>query len=455
MTACAFLMAMRTGKTPTTIAVLGRLYLDGRIHRALVVAPKSVLGEWKRQVEAHADYPMHVTVPPSESKKRIATLEHVLNHECEGLHVVVLNYEAIGRSRQVESLLGRWAPSIVVADEMHKLKHSGSQQSKAIRRIASKARYRLGLTGTPFSQSPQDSFGQYLYLDPTILGTSASNFRARYMREVPLSKTNPDGPKFVVGPKPEMLPELTSKVHSIAFEVALSDCYDMVDPIEVERSFDLPEKARRLYDRLAKESIAELEAGGVVVSQNVLTKALRLQQLAGGFVHDEDGAVRQVHDAKVDLLGEVLDELLPVDGERVVVFARYTAEVGAICELLKSRSLGYELVTGATSATARTTAIENFLHPDGPRVFVGQVQAAGTGIPLHTADTTIFYSLPTSVSDWLQARARTEQVGKDRPVTYVNLVARDTVDERLARALEDKQGLAELVTRGWRGLFGG
>ncbi len=454
MTAAAFLMGMRTGKTLTSVAVLGRLYLDGRVSRALVIAPASVLPVWRREFEVFAEYDVDVLELSMTGKKRIQLLERVAVDEVDALQVVVINYEAIGRSRQVEDLLRRWAPDIIVADEMHRLKHSGSQQSKAIRRLATKAKYRLGLTGTPFSQNPGDAFGQWLFLDPSILGTSHTAFKARYMHERPLDPSNPYGPKIVVGPRPEMLPELTAKVHSISFEVALEDCYDMPAAIEVDRYCDLPDPARRMYRSLARDSIAEIEAGGEVVAQNVLTRALRLQQLAGGFVNDDDGAVRHIHSKKLDLLGEVLDEILAVDGEKVVVFAKYTAEIHAIGELLKDRSVGYVGIDGSVSKMLRGGIVEDFQRDGGPRVFVGQVKAAGEGIALHAAATTVFYSLPTSVSDWLQARARIDAVGSERPSTYINLLARDTIDEHVAAALASKQGLAQVIQRGWRRVLG-
>ena len=188
----------------------------------------------------------------------------------------------------------------------------------------------------------------------------------------------------------------------------------------------------------------------------VAGRLLRLSQLTGGFVgNDADAVTEQVSSAKLDALSDLLDSA-ENDGHKVVVIARFLPEIHAIEKLLEKKGLRYSVIHGGV--TDRPAQIEAFQNDPEVQVFVGQIATAGLGITLTAASTMIFYSLDYSMSNYEQTRARIHRVGQKHPCTYIHLVAKGTVDEKVLKALQDKANLAKALVddyRAGRNPFGG
>src|SRR5690606_38077747 len=166
---------MGTGKTAAAVAVAGERFRRGEIQACLVVAPKSVLPVWQREFMTFAAFPYHVKVLEGSIADRETDL---IGPWLEGaLRVAVVNYEATWR---METALARFVKGgLIIADESHRIKTPGAQQSKAMGRLGQVAAYRLMLTGTPVTQNPLDIWSQYRFLDPSIFGRSFYAFRNR------------------------------------------------------------------------------------------------------------------------------------------------------------------------------------------------------------------------------------------------------------------------------------
>ncbi len=430
--AAAYFMEMGAGKTLPAIAVAGYRWLRGQVNRLLIVCPASVMPVWKQEFEKCSAIQYRVVVLDGPVKKRQEILANW--QDSFGLDVVVINYE--GARNMVDDLL-TWKPDMLIMDEAHRCKTPGSQQSKAMARIARAARYKLALTGTPITNSPLDVYGIYRALDPSIFGTSFFAFRNRYA--IMGGWEN----KQVVGY--QRVEELAAKIHRIAFRVRKDECLDLPEMVDVYRTCNLEPKAQALYDQMRKESVAELEAGEAVVAANVLSKLLRLSQIAGGFL---DG--QQVSSAKLNLLSEILDDL---DGQKTVIFVRFTAEKEAIEKLLTKKKIDFVSLDGSTPMKDRGPLVEKFQTDPECQIFVGQIAAAGTGITLHAASTAIFYSCSFSYADLDQARSRLHRSGQRHPVTNIFLTARGTVDEKIHAALAQKRDIAANIVDNWRELL--
>lgn len=430
--AAAYFMEMGAGKTLPAIAVAGYRWLHGQINRLLIVCPASVMPVWKQEFDKCSDFQCRVVVLDGPVKKRQEILANW--QDSLGLDVAVINYE--GARNMVDDLL-TWKPDMLIMDEAHRCKTPGSQQSKAMARIARVARYKLSLTGTPITNSPLDVYGIYRALDPSIFGTSFFAFKNRYA--IMGGWEN----RQVVGY--QRIDELAAKIHRIAFRVRKDECLDLPEMTDVYRYCRLEPKAQALYDQMRKESVAELEAGEAVVAANVLSKLLRLSQIAGGFL---DG--QQVSSAKLNLLSEILDDL---DGQKAVIFVRFTAEKEAIEKLLTKKKIDFVSLDGSTPMKDRGPLVEKFQTDPECQIFVGQIAAAGTGITLHAASTAIFYSCSFSYSDLDQARSRLHRSGQRHPVTNIFLTAQGTVDEKVHAALAEKRDIAANIVDNWRSMF--
>ena len=321
----------------------------------------------------------------------------------------------------MEKELAAWKPDCIVCDEGHKIKTHNIAASKALHRLGAKARYRLLLTGTVITNKPIDVFSQHKFADPAVFGSSFYLFRNRYFDMVGYGNYTPVMKK-------SMEAEFTEKLHSIAFRATKAECLDLPECTDIVQRVELEPAARRVYLQLVKDSYADLANGSVTVT-NVLTRLLRLSQLTSGFVgNDEDAATVQVSSAKLDALSDLLDSA-ENDGHKVVVIARFLPEIHAIEKLLQKKGLRYAMIHGGV--TDRPAQIEAFQNDPDVRVFVGQIATAGLGITLTAASTMIFYSLDYSMSNYEQTRARIHRVGQKHPCTYIHLVAKDTVDEKV------------------------
>lgn len=434
------LMEQGTGKSLTSIAIAGRRFLRGEIQRCLVVAPASVVPVWPKEFALHANFPHEVLALEGPVTKREQALLS-WPPDPSKLQVAVVNYEATWR---MEETLAQWKPDMIICDESQRIKTPSAKQSKAMYRLGRIAKYRLILTGTPVTQGPLDFFSQYKFLDPSIFGNSYYAFRARYAIMGGFEN------RQIVGYK--NLPELIKKAHSIAFRVTKAEALDLPPFTDQVLYCELEPKAARIYDELRKLSVAELSEEKILTATNVLSRLLRLSQITGGYLGDGEGGIEHVSKAKMNLLDETLDDLLGA-GKKVIVFARFLPEITGIRGLLEAKGIDYEWIAGEVPMAQRGKAVQRFQEETGCKVFLAQIQTAGLGITLTSADTAIFYSLDFSFANYDQARARLHRIGQRNAVTYIHLVARDTVDEKILAALKDKKDVATEVVDNWRNYF--
>lgn len=430
----ALLMEQGTGKTLVAIALAGHRFNHHGIKRSLVVCPKSVIPEWERQFLELADFPYTLRVLTGS----IAERAHMLGQkDGEGLQVAVINYEATWRMSQA---LKSWAPDLIIADESQKIKNGKTEQAKAMIALGKQAKYRVILTGTPLTQSPLDFFSQYRFLDSRIFGNSFIRFRNRY------ALMGGYGGYQVMGY--HNLEELAEKAHSLAFRTTKVECLDLPDTVNQFRYAVLEPQARILYKKMQEDSILKLSETEKVTAPIILTELLRLQQITGGFLPVGEGRTVQVSQAKLAVLQEEL-ESLALAGKQVVIFARFIPEVEAIHKITQKLNLTAAVLTGQTSVEDRGSIIKDF-QEGGLQVFISQIATGGLGITLTAADTAIFFSTDFSLANYEQAKARLHRIGQQKKVTYIHILAQETIDVEVIRKLADKQEVAKMVVDEYR-----
>lgn len=430
----ALLMEMGCGKTLTTLAIVGRLANAGQIHRLLVVAPLSILGVWENEFAKFAGYDYKLVVLKGTSAKKADDIRHMTG---SSLQVLVINYESAWR---LEKELAAWNPDMIVCDEAHKIKTHNIAASKTLHRLGARAKYRLLLTGTIITNKAVDVFSQYKFADPKVYGQSFYQFRNRFFDMTGYGNYTPVMKK-------SMEPEFTALLHSIAFRATKKECLDLPEYTDVVHSVDLEQSAMRIYRQLVKDSYAALSQG-TVTATNVLTRLLRLSQLTGGFLgNDLDASTEQVSAAKLDALSDMIDSAVQ-EGRKLVVIARFVPEIHAIGKMLDKKGIRYAQVSG--EITDRADQIDAFQNDTEVKVFIGQIATAGLGITLTAASTMIFFSLDYSMSNYEQTRARIHRIGQRNFCTYVHIVAKGTVDEKVMKALRGKADLARMLVDDYR-----
>ena len=435
----AYLMDMGTGKTITSIALVGSLLEQSKFHNLLIVCPKSIVGVWQEEFQKFADYRYALTVLDGSLEKKKSAFKYMTG---TALQVIVVNYESCWR---LESEIAKWKPDMIICDESSKIKNPTTSQSKALHRLGANSKLNLILTGTPITNNPLDFFSQYKFLDEQILGSSFYLFRNRYA--VMGGYQN----RLVIGYR--HLAELVEKVHKIAYRIKIEDAVDLPPFIDETRTITLEPKAQAMYKMIAEDCYAELNNETDVTARNILTQLLRLSQVTGGYIrNDNNSDALQVSSAKMDALEDIVDTCVE-EGRKVVVFARFVPEIEAIARMLQKKGIGYSLIYGATKD--RAEQVKKFQEDPETKVFVGQLQTTGMGLTLTAANVAVFYSLDFSYANYEQSRARIHRIGQKEKCLYIHLVCKNTVDEKVMKALQKKGDIAKLMVDDWRTLIDG
>ena len=420
----------------SSIAILGRMYLDKQINRVLICCPTSIVNVWPSEFEKFADYPVTVMSIIGTKEKRIQKLED-LPHS-PGLQVAVINYESTWR---LEEELIQYNADIIICDESQRIKGNATAQSKCLHRLGDKASYRIILSGTPVQNSPLDLWSQYRFLDKSIFGNSYYQHKGRYalmggyQQHQVIAYINQR--------------EMTQKAHSIAYRVTKDEALDLPETIDQFRYVDLEPKARKLYNEIEKESYAELENGGEVTAAIILTRILRLQQITGGFISDDDKVSTAVSTAKLEALEDIIDDA----GRKIVVFARFRPEISAIKKMCERKKILYAMIDGSVDMADRGAEVERFQNDKKCMVFIAQIQTAGLGITLTAADIAVFYSLDYNYANYSQALSRIHRIGQMNKCTYIHLLASKSIDSKIMEALRKKESIASSVIDNWRELL--
>lgn len=436
------LFEMGCGKTLTTIAVAGALYNLGKIDRVLVVAPTSVCSVWPHDLNQFATFPWEARVLLGDKKKRLKALNELENWPFKALRIAVINYESTHRDGIFEALAA-YKPDLIVCDESQRIKNPSAAQSKALHKLGDAAPFRMILSGTPVQNNAVDLYSQYRFLDPAVYGANFYAFKNRYCI------MGGYGQHQIVGYR--NMDELVEKEHSVAYRVTKEECLDLPQQTFINRYVQFTDAEQAIYEQLRKSSFLELETGENVTATTILTMYLRLMQLTGGFLTaDESTRPKQVNTAKLDALADIVDDYVVDAGKKLVIFARFRAEIAAIENLLRLRKIQYGSIYGDVPMEERGKIVEDFQTNPDTKVFVAQIQTAGLGITLHAASTAVFYSYDYNYANYAQALARIHRIGQRLPVTYIHLVVDGSIDEKILAALENKEDMAKTVVDSWR-----
>lgn len=422
-------MDMGTGKSKVAIdfaCIMSQLF---KTQRVLVVCPLSVVSVWHAEIRKHAQ-------------------------DDNQLEWTIINYDRIihpARKAHLAAYLSEDPHSIIIADEVHKIKNPQAKRSKVMWQLGKCAQYRLMLTGTPISKNPLDLFAQFRFYDETVFGTRWAAFRRQYavfggygnyelLRLINLKTLRRKIKPHIFQAKKETCLDLPSKTHEIvSVELKSHTTHNNSN-----------KGSRELYNTLARDAIAEFK-GREIEAPLVLTRMLRLSQITGGFVTsyaDDDPDQRQVMSCgteKLDAFRDLITNLYEQDRKKIAVFCRFLPELGALAKACKAA--GYTVLPfyGATTQPIREQRIAYFEEANEPCVFLAQISTGSLGITLTAASEAIFYSHTYNYAEFEQACDRLHRIGQKRPCTYYHLVAKDTVDETVWLALQTKRDVAKLV----------
>jgi SNF2 family DNA or RNA helicase len=441
----AYFMEMGTGKTKVLIDNMAMLYDKGKIDGALIVAPKGVIGTWYNQ-EIPTHLPDHIekmsvlwqsNITKGQSKK-LGNLFKV----GEELQILIMNVEALSTVKGVnfasKFLLSHNA--LMVVDESTTIKNPKAKRTKNILKLSKGAKYRRVLTGSPVTKNPLDLYSQCEFLDPYLLDFhSYYAFRNRYaeMRTAHFS-----GRSVQIVSKFRHLDELSESLKPFSYRVLKEDCLDLPDKIYMKRIITLTKKQEEVYEQMKREALAFLN-GKKTTTVNALTQLMRLQQITCGHFVADDGTTQEIDSNRLDELMDVLEE---VEG-KALIWCHWQKDVQIIKEaILKEYGPGSVVdYYGLTPQDQRQKNKDAFQNDSKVRFFVGTPQTGGYGLTLTAANTVIYYSNGYDLEKRIQSEDRAHRIGQKKSVTYVDILAEDTVDEKIVKALRKKINIASKV----------
>jgi len=441
----AYFMEMGTGKTKVLIDNLAMLYDKGKVNGALIIAPKGVVGTWYNN-ELPNHLPNHienVTVlwQSNITKKQQEKLE-ILYEIGTALHILIMNVEAFSTDKGIkfaEKFLS-CHDTLMVVDESTTIKNPAAKRTKNILDLAQNTKYRRIMTGSPVTKNPLDLFSQCYFLDPFHLDhDSYYSFRMRY---AVMKTANISGRKIQLVNGFKNLGELSDKLQPFSYRVLKEDCLDLPDKIFIKRQIKLSSEQLRLYDQMKKEALAVLK-GKQSTTVNTLTQLMRLQQITCGHFTSDDGATQPIANNRITELMNVLEE---TEG-KAIIWAHYQYDMTTIIKAVVEKYGQDSIVDyyGLTPQEERQPNIKRFQDDPKCRFIVGTPSTGGYGITLTAANTVIYYSNGYDLEKRLQSEDRAHRIGQKKSVTYVDLMADDTVDEKIVQALRKKIDIASEV----------
>jgi SNF2 family DNA or RNA helicase len=211
----------------------------------------------------------------------------------------------------------------------------------------------------------------------------------------------------------------------------------------MKRVIQLTEEQQKVYDQMKKLALAELN-GKLTTTVNAITQMMRLQQITCGHFKSDDGAIQKI---KNNRLSELMDVLSEMEG-KAVIWAHWLEDIETVVQEIKKVYGDKSVVTyyGVTSSDDRQKAIKAIQDPNSPvRFIVGTPQTGGYGITLTGASTMIYYSNGYDLEKRQQSEARIDRIGQMKNMTYIDIIAEKTIDEKIVTALRNKVNIASQV----------
>ena len=449
----AFFMEMGTGKTKVLIDNMSMLYDKGKINGALIIAPKGVVKTWyEQELPTHLpDHIENVSVlwQANITKGQQEKLETLYEIET-ALHILIMNVEAFSteKGRKFAEKFLSCHESLMAIDESTTIKNPGAIRTKNILKMRPLTKYRRILTGSPVTKNPLDLYSQFDFLDPYHLDFhSYYAFRNRYAE---MATINARGRSIQVVKKFRNLDELSESIKPYSYRVLKEDCLDLPPKNFIKRHIQLTKEQRTIYDQMKKNALAILN-GKVTSTVTVLTQLMRLHQITCGHFTADDDSVQEVKSNRVNELMDVLSE---TEG-KAIIWAHYQHDIEKIINTIETKKdADQNLIYGPGSVVSyygltpqeeRQDNIRKFQNDPDCRFLIGTPQTGGYGITLTQANTVIYYSNGYDLEKRLQSEDRAHRIGQKKSVTYVDLIAEDTVDEKIVKALRDKINIASEV----------
>lgn len=408
------------GKTLVAIDAFRRVWAARNAERLLVICPNSLKRNWVAELKKFApEFTVEVAEGPPRLRRKVFGTSKA--------NVVITSYEtARSEVTGILAFVQRQLTALVL-DESHAAKNWRSLTSTAARHFAPHCEFRWLLSGTPVTNTPADLYTQIEILAPgeRLLG-SQETFLA-------IVETDPE------------CSSMKNTFDRLILRRTKEQCLDLPEKTFADIRVDLPTWQRKLYDDMRDQMVCEIQAMSGeqyrAFAPTALAQLTRLMQIASNpalLFPDADGTP-----GKFDALDGIVADILSVPSRKLIVWSNYVRSIEALLERLSA--YGAVAIYGGTPNEERQDVAHRFQADDCTRVLIGNPAAAGTGFTLTAATYTIYESLSWRYDHYAQSQDRNHRIGQSMPVTYIRLLAADTIEEAVVTALERKSAMARSI----------
>ena len=444
---CGVFLDIGYGKTLTTLQAIYEL--DPR--NVLIVAPKAIARTtWHSEVKKW-NYPFKVYSMVEDQKdkeiplKKLIPLYEILpklpNKKGES-NLFVTSRDRVKHLADWCEKNNIWPFDMIVCDEFQSFKGGRSQRTEAITKLANHTRRVIGLTGTPMPNSLEDIWSEIKILDGgTRLGKYITHFREKYEYSTMVVNGHSVGWK----PRPNAEKELFAKISDITISVK-TDLHLpslTINDIKVQLSKEDLDK----YNRMARAGCFDLseidpfaqyktsDGNTDITPANAAVLAGKLLQMASGTIYDDMHNTYVIHNQKLAMLKYIVDNT----GGPVLIAYHFNCDKERILNILDPTGKDPSVVFFDGSNTMKDNW-NNGMY----KAMLLQPASTCHGINLQDGGNVfIWYSIPWSLEQYLQANGRLYRQGQTKPVIIHRLIAENTIDERVALALSKKEGFNE------------
>lgn len=402
----------------TLTAIADLLFDSFEAHRILVIAPLRVARDtWPDELhkwEHLSDLRLSVAVGTETERKAALQVK---------ADIYIINRENVGWLIEDSGIPFDF--DTLVVDELSSFKNHQTKRFRSLMKVRPKVVRIIGLTGTPSSNGLMDLWAEYRLLD---LGQRLGRFIGQY-RSTYFTPDKRNGQIiFSYKPLPFAEKEIYAKIADITISMKSTDHLIMPELVTAQYPIKLSDKERERYDELRQDLVLKL-AGGDVTAANAAALSGKLCQMANGAVYDDDGEIHYIHDRKLDALEDLIEA---ANGKPVLVAYWFKHDLERISARLKDRHISFTKLDTSDS-------IASWNEGQWPVALIHPA-SAGHGLNLQSGGSTIiWFGLTWSLELYQQANARLWRQGqKSETVVLHHIIAKDTIDERVMKALSAK-----------------
>lgn len=408
---------MGLGKTVQTIAML--LY-NAKKGASLVVAPTSVVSNWRNELSRFAPSLAVTLINECDSDTRKEIIKKASARE-----VILTTYGIL--SIEEETFTSKeW--NVVCLDEAHTIKNRDTKMAHAAHSLIAKTR--IALTGTPLQNHLGELWSLFNFINPGLLG-NYDMFRQKFVTPIESgNKTRQQQLRKIV------LPFMLRRTKNEVIE-------ELPDKTEIVRTVELSKDEMHAYETFRRSAKKKLEEEQKV-SVSVLAEITKLRQAAcAACLADKKLTYKS---SKIEQLLQLVDNI-GEDGNRILLFSQFTSFLKMVKEAFDKAKIEYLYLDGSTTMKQRAELVRRFQDGES-RIFIISLKAGGLGLNLTGANYVIHMDPWWNPAIEQQATDRAYRIGQEQKVTVYHLISEHTIEEKILRLHQSKRDLADSLLEG-------